>query len=152
MMWLIIRTAFRKEHYVARQVEDMGFRAWVPAQIIVTRTAAGRRLTAKATQHVKELPILPRRLFAAVPMWAVHQAELDGLRYMEGFEQNAELCPVQIPDAEIARFKAAIDAENTAALALAQKASRRQKARWKALHDALAELIEQAKGQLEAAA
>jgi hypothetical protein len=57
-----------------------------------------------------------------------------------------------VPSAEIARFKAAIDAENTAALALAQKASRKQKAKWRSLHDALVDLIEQAKGQLEQAA
>jgi hypothetical protein len=152
-MWLIIRTDHQKEQYVARQIMFRGWDAWVPAQIIVCRPAIARRVSAKShLQTTKELPILPRRIFAAVPMWAVHQAELDGLRHMLGFEQNADQTLVQINDAEIKRFRAAIDAENMAAMALATKASRKQKQRWRSLHEALLDMIEAAKGQLEAAA
>jgi hypothetical protein len=151
--WLIIRTDHAKEAYVARQIMFRGWDAWVPAQIIVCRPSIARRVSAKShLQKTKELPILPRRVFAAVPMWAVHQAELDGLRHMVAFEQNADQSLVQINPAEIARFRAAIDAENTAALALAQKASRKQKAKWRSLHDALLDMIDAAKQQIEAAA
>jgi hypothetical protein len=152
-MWLVIRTDHGKEAYVARQVMFRGWDAWVPAQIIVCRPAIARRVSAKShLQKTKELAILPRRVFAAVPMWAVHQAELDGLRHMMGFEQNADQTLVQINDAEISRFRGAIDAENMAALALATKASRKQKQRWRSLHDALLDMIEAAKGQMEQAA
>jgi len=150
--WLIIRTDHAKEAYVARQIMFRGWDAWVPAQIIVSRNCISRAVTAKALQKTKELPILPRRIFAAVPMWAVYQAELDGLRHMVGFEQNADQSLVQINDAEISRFRAAIDAENMAALALANRASKRQKQRWRSLHDALVEMIDGAKNQMEQAA
>ena len=53
---------------------------------------------------------------------------------------------------EIKAFRAEIDRENTASLALAQRASRKQKAKWKSLHDALIEMIQGAKEQLEQAA
>jgi hypothetical protein len=59
---------------------------------------------------------------------------------------------IAIPDAEITRFRAAIDAENTASLALAQAKSRKQKAKWRSLKDALIDLVEGAKQQMEAAA
>jgi hypothetical protein len=59
---------------------------------------------------------------------------------------------VLIPDAQIAAFRAEIDRENTAALALMQAQSRKQKAKWKSLHDALVEMIDGAKTQMERAA
>jgi hypothetical protein len=67
-------------------------------------------------------------------------------------ERDSSSGAFSVPSAEIARFRAAIDAENTAALALAQKASRKQKARWRSLHDALLDLIEGAKQSMEQAA
>jgi len=152
LSWLIIRTDFRKEAYVARQIANMGFPAWVPCQLVASRPGIARRVTARAAVAVKELPVLPRRLFAAVPSWAVSQAELDGIRHMEAIERNAELLPVWIPDGQIAAFKAEIDRENTAALALMQARSRKQKAKWKDMRTALLDMIHQAKGQMEQAA
>ena len=154
-MWLILRTDHAKEHYVARQVANMGYQVWVPSQIIVCRPTVARRVSTKAhLRKIKELPILPRRFFACIVDYHDRetQSELISLRHCAGFERDSEQRLAVIPDAEITAFRAAIDAENTAALALAQKASRRQKAKWKSLHDALMELIQGAKEQLDAAA
>jgi hypothetical protein len=60
--------------------------------------------------------------------------------------------PVVIPDSQISAFRAVIDAENRAALALSQSASRKQKAKWRDLREALLEMVDQAKAQLEQAA
>jgi hypothetical protein len=151
--WLIIRTDYRKEHYVAAQIRNMGFAAWVPCQMISTRLGIGRRKLSAPAVAIRELPVLPRRLFAAVPMWAVYQHELDGIRHCQGFEQNADQMVVQIPDNQITAFRAEIDRENTAALALMQaRNSRKQKAKWRSLKDALVEMVESAKTQMEQAA
>lgn len=150
-MWLIIHTNHAKEGFVARQIGLMGYDAWVPAQIVVARPHTARKVTAKAhLQKIRELPILPRRLFAAVPVHV--QDELQRIRHLVGIERDGQMLPVQISHAQIIAFRAEIDRENTAALALAQKASRKQKAKWKTLQEALLEMIEQAKEQLVQAA
>lgn len=150
MTWLIIRTDHAKEHYVAQQIAMLGFDAWVPCQIIVTRPAMSRRVTAVANQRIKELPILPRRIFAAVPV--ALQGEVSKIRHLVAVERDGASEAICVSSAEMTRFRAAIDAENTAAMALAQKASRKQKQRWKQLKDALLDLIDSAKEQLERAA
>ena len=150
-MWILLRSDAHKEHYVARQVSLLGFQAWVPCQIIACRPQVSRRITAKAhLSKLRELPILPRRLFAEVPVWL--QTELEGIRHLDGIERDAASMPLQIPPSQIAAFRAEIDRENTAALALAQKASRRQKAKWRDMKDALLDLISTAKETLEEAA
>ena len=152
-MWLIIRTDFRKEHYVAQQIKALGFPCWVPSQIIVVRDCRGRRVTARAQmQSIRDLPILPKRIFAAVPSWALLQGELDHIRHLVAVERDADQRPVSVPDSQITAFRAEIDRVNTASLALAQRAGRKQKAQWKSLHDALLELIEGAKQTMEQAA
>lgn len=149
--WLIIRTDYRKEHYVAQQIRNAGFDAWVPVQIIAARPQIARRITAKAQlQTIKEIPVLPRRLFAAVPV--ALQAELEGVRHLVAIERNAALEAISVPFNQIHAFRVEIDRENTAALALSQRASRKQKAKWKSLHDALVEMIDGAKAHLEQAA
>lgn len=151
MSWLIIRTDHRKEAYVAAQIRNAGFDCWIPVQIITARPQIARRITAKAhIQTIKELPILPRRLFAAVPE-ALH-AELEGIRHLVAIERNADQEAICVPHSQITAFRAEIDRENTAALALSQRASRRQKAKWKSLHDALVEMIDGAKQVMEQAA
>jgi hypothetical protein len=88
---------------------------------------------------------LPCRLFAAVPSWAVSQTELDGIRHLKAIERTAEQLPVWIPSDQIDAFRAEIDRENTATLALARARDRKQKAKWRSLHDALLDMIEEAK-------
>lgn len=151
MTWIIVKTDFRKEHYVARQIAAMGFQAWVPSQIIIVRDNRGRRVMARSQlQTVKELPILPKRLFAAVPV--ALQADLEAIRHLAGIERDADQRAVSVPMSQITAFRAEIDRENTASLALAQRAGRKQKAKWKSLHDALLEMIEGAKQAMEQAA
>ena len=150
-MWLILRTDARKEAYVARQVQSLGFEAWLPVQLVACRPQIARRITAKAQlAKIREIPILPRRVFAAIPV--ALQAEVSKVRHLVAIERNAAQEAISVPSSQIAAFRAEIDRENTAALALASRPSRKQKAKWKSLHDALCEMIQTAKEQLEAAA
>ena len=151
MSWLILRTDARKEAYVAQQIRNAGFDAWIPVQIITARPQIARRITAKAhIQTIRELPILPRRLFAAVPE-ALH-AELEGIRHLVAIERNADQEAVSVPHSQLHAFRVTIDAENTAALALSQRACRKQKAKWRSIHEALVEMIDGAKQVIEQAA
>jgi hypothetical protein len=155
LSWLILRTDFRKEHYVATQIRNMGLPAWVPCQMISTRLGIGRRKLSAPAVAIKELPILPRRLFVTGPGILDRElhSELRTLRHVEALEMGMDQRLVLIPDAQIAAFRAEIDRENTAALALMQaRNSRKQKAKWKSLHDALVEMIQGAKNQMEQAA
>lgn len=152
-MWLIIRTDHAKEQFVARQIQNLTWDAWVPTQTVVCRPTIARRVSAQAQlRAIKHLPILPRRIFAAVPVWAVLQGELAHIRHLVAVECGGDSRPLSVPSEQVKLFRETIDKENTAALALAQKASRKQKAKWRSLHDALLDMIEQAKGQLEQAA
>lgn len=151
--WLILRTDPRKEHYVAAQIRKLTWDAWVPIQIITARPHGVRKVTAKAQlRTTREVPLLPRRVFAAVPPWAVLQGELDHIQHLVGIQRNADQEAVSVSSSQIHAFRVAIDNENTAALALSQRASRKQKAKWKSLHDALVEMIQGAKQTLEEAA
>ena len=120
--WVIVRTDFRKEHYVASQIANRGFTAWHPVQIIAARPAIARRVTAKAQLRAyREVAILPRRVFACLPAASVD--DLQGIRHLVGVEFDGDMRPVVIPDSQISAFRAVIDAENRAALALSQTAA-----------------------------
>jgi hypothetical protein len=80
------------------------------------------------------------------------EADLLKIRHLVALERDAALDPVSVPGNQIDAFRAEIDRENTAALALMQARSRKQKAKWKSLHDALVEMIDGAKNQMEQAA
>jgi hypothetical protein len=81
------------------------------------------------------------------------EADLLKVRHLVALERDAALDPVSVPGNQIDAFRAEIDRENTAALALMQaRNSRKQKAKWRSLHEALVEMIEGAKNQMEAAA
>ena len=144
-MWLIIRTDFRKEHYVAQQIRNAGFDAWVPCEVRTHRIC--RHVKRRETTYH---PILPKTLFAAVPMALV--GELLGVRHLTAVERNAAQEPVSVPSSQIHAFRVEIDKLNDAALALSQTASKKQKAKWKALKEGLAEALEQAKQMMEQAA
>jgi hypothetical protein len=151
--WLILRTDHQKEAYVARQIQNLGFDAWNPVQIITCRPHHVRKVTSRIQlRPIKEISILPRRIFAAVPVWAVLQGELAHIRHLVAIEHGSDSRPLSVPSEQIAAFRAEIDRENTASLALAQRASRKQKAKWRSLHDALLDMIDSAKQQLEQAA
>jgi hypothetical protein len=150
MSWLIVRTDARKESYVAAQIAGHGHDAWVPAQMIPVRPHGARKLTAKAGVTIKELPILPRRVFVQVD-W--HEANsFASIRHVQGVERDGEERVILIPDAQVASFRAEIDRENTSALALAQARSRKQKAKWRSLQEGLIDLIDSAKQKMSQAA
>ncbi len=151
MNWLILRTDARKEQYVAAQLRNLGFNAWVPVQLAPSRPAKTRRSMAISNvRKVTETPVIPKLLFAAVPV--ALEADLMRIRHLVAVEHDADSRPACVPSRQVEAFRAAIDAENTAALALASRPNREQKARWKSLKDGLLEAIEQAKQQMEQAA
>lgn len=138
---------------MARQIKALTFDAWNPVQIVACRPHHARKVTSRVQiRTIKEVSLLPRRIFAAVPVWAVLQGELAHIRHLVAVEHGPDSLPLCVPDAEISRFRAAIDAENTASLALAQAKSRRQKAKWRDMRAGLLELIEGAKQTMEQAA
>ena len=152
--WFILRTDARKEAYVAQQIRNAGFESWHPVQVIACRPAIARRITAKTQlKAYREIAILPRRLFVqADVLYGGALVDALQIRHCLGFERDGYSATINIPDAQIAAFRAVIDAENRAALALSQSASRRQKQKWRSLHDALVEMIDAAKTELEQAA
>lgn len=144
--WLIIRTDLARELSVAREIERMGFPAWVPMEVTskrIHRTSKTRATTSK--------PILPKTLFAAIP---VHQeADIAGIRYMTGVEHDAYSAPLQIPAIQITIFRDAIDKANQDTMALHALCNpRRKREKWRDLKDGLLELVKQAAERLDVAA
>lgn len=154
--WIVIRTDHRKEAYVASQAELRGFTAWVPMQIIAARPQVARKLTAKAHASViRHIPVLPRRVFVQMPSGfntEAVQADLGKIRHMVAVERNGALEAVSVASGAIEVFRAEIDRMNTAALALATKPTRKDKAKWKSLKEGLEEAIAMGKQQMEVAA
>jgi len=151
--WVIIRTDFRKEGYVAQQIRNLTFDAWHPVQVIACRPSIARRVSSKAQLRAyREISILPRRIFASVPVWALLQGELSHIRHLVAIEHGADSRPLSVPHEQIAAFRAEIDAANAAEIALRSRAGRKSKAKWKKLHDGFREMLEQAKSSMELAA
>lgn len=146
--YLVIRTDDRKEAYVAHQIVIMGYDAWVPVQIELSRPRVARRFTsAKALATTKDIRILPKRLFAAIPV--ALEADLLKIRYCVAVERDSSLMPLQAPANQVARFRREVDQLNAETMALARMAqTRKTKAKWRSLKDALeglmkAETVEQ---------
>ena len=151
MQWLIVRTAYRKEIAVATQIEKKRFPVWVPLQIITKRpTAARRHMDRSNTLIEQKRPVCPSLLFAAVPVDEVDR--ILGIRHLDRIEQTYENTWALVPDAEIAAFRAAVDAENLAAQMLTAAAQRKRKAKWRSLQDAMEDLVRVVKGPMEQAA
>jgi len=156
MSWLIVRTAARKEAAVAEAIRGLGFEAWVPTQMIASRPGISRRVTLKAhLVKIREIALLPRRVFVKLPenslAYALY-ADIMGVRYLSGLELGPASRPLLIDSEQLIRFKAAIDSENSAALALASKPDRKRKARWRSLQDGLLDAILDAKKEIDMAA
>lgn len=149
--WLIVRTEFRREQAVAVQISKKGFPVWVPLQIIRQRHPAARRhMDRSNTFQIKDRPVCPSLFFAAVPVDVVDR--ILGIRSLDRIEQTCEGTWAVVPDNQVQAFREAIDRENAATLALSQTASRKNKAKWRSLQDALMELVEGAKQTMEQAA
>jgi hypothetical protein len=150
LSWIIIRTDARKEHFVAAQIRDMGFQSWVPCQMIASRPGISRRVTAKAAVQIKELPILPKLLFAEMDVFDA--PAIMGIRHFKEIIRDNEERIVCIPASQISRHREALEQENASTLALVAAKSRRQKARWRSLKDALLDLVDSARQKMGEAA
>ena len=151
MQCLIVRTEFRREQAVAIQIAKKGFPVWVPVQKIRQRpTAARTHMDRSNTFQIKDRVVYPSLFFAAVPVEQIDR--ILGLRGLDRVEQTSEGTWALVPDDQVRAFRDAIDRENAAALALAQSASRKNKAKWRSLQDALKELVDGAKQVMEQAA
>jgi hypothetical protein len=151
LTWIIIRCAQSKEAYVTRQIALMGFDAWLPVQHVYSKPAVARRFTSqKALVKYRELPVLPKCLFAAVPTG--RHGDLQAIRYFASIERDGASLALQIPDIQIRIFRAAIDDMNAAAERHNAVITRKTKAKWRNMHDALQGLIAQAKTEMEIAA
>lgn len=151
MNWLIVRTEFRRELAVSIQIAKKGFPVWVPVQKIRQRPVAARQhMDRSNTFQIKDRAVCPSLFFAAVPVEQIDR--ILGLRGLDRVEQTSEGTWALVPDEQVRVFREAIDRENAAALALAQSASRKNKAKWRSLQDALKELVDGAKQVMEQAA
>ena len=150
-MWLIIRTKYQKELAVSIQIAKKGYAVWVPVQKIRQRPVAARQhMDRSNTFQIKDRAVCPSLFFAAVPVEQIDR--ILGLRGLDRVEQTSEGTWALVPDNQVQAFREAIDRENAAALALAQSASRKNKAKWRSLQDALKELVDGAKQVMEQAA
>lgn len=137
MDWVIVRTKYGKEHYVANAIARMGFPAWVPVEIRSYRTTGNRR-----TRHrtLIEVPLLPKTMFAALPE-ALH-SDLQAVRYYTSLERDEALEALKIEDWEMAAFRTEVEASNEQERDRQKRqASRPKKRQWIAAPTALAELL-----------
>jgi hypothetical protein len=152
LSWLIVKTTARKESAVAEAIRGLGFEAWVPCQLVPVRQHASRRVTSKAhLVKIREIALLPRRVFVKLPenslAYALY-ADIMGVRYLSGLELGPASTPIRIDSEQLIQFKDAIDGENTAALALVAAKTRKQKAQWRSLQEALIDLVDSAKKKM----
>lgn len=172
--WIVIRTDVRKEDYVCRQIAQRGFDAWVPTEVIRCRTGASRRHTsAKTVIATRELPVLAKTLFAAIPIDRIPDLRIRHLKAIHCYNGEHEIVetwtdangikkwrfnrvqasmPTLIPHAQIKIHRDAIDVLNREVLALAAIQTRKQKAKWRDLKSALQELLKPEAGKMEEAA
>jgi hypothetical protein len=137
MHWIIVRTKLSKENQVANAIlRQFACPTWVPVEIRSYRTAIGRRTRRR---EAKEIPLLPKCLFAAIPS-AVH-GDLQALRYFDRLERDlATGEPFLIPHNQVMAFRQAIEAENEIERQRAAKAAALPKkaSKWVALTPATA--------------
>ena len=137
MDWIIVRTKYGKEHYVANAISRMGFSAWVPTEIRSYRTTGNRR-----TRHrtLIEVPLLPKTLFAAIP--EALQRDLGTVRYYTSLERDEALEALKIEDWEMAAFRTEVEASNEQERDRQKRqATRPRKRQWMAAPAALQELL-----------
>ena len=108
----------------------MGYHAWVPVLVRSYRTAAHGRSRIRA---IKELPILPKFLLAAIP--ATVHGDLGAVRYFDRIERDIALAPLKIPSWQVEQFATELQAINDAETARARRltAAKPDKTRWQRL-------------------
>lgn len=149
--WLIIRTDRAKELYVCRQIALAGYDAWCPMEVRMVRPGIARRVSAMS--HVRRevhMPVLPKMLFAAVPVAA--EADIARIRHLEHIERDGQSVALRVAGNEVLRFKAEIDRLNEATRALNAISTRKTKQVWRNMRDALMEITARAGQTVEQAA
>lgn len=107
MDWIIVRTKYGKENYVANAISRMGFPAWVPVEIRSHRTNLNRKSNHRT---LIEVPLLPKTLFAGLPE-ALH-SDLQAVRYYDRLERDEALEALKIEDWEMTAFRAEVEYHN----------------------------------------
>lgn len=127
--WIIIRTARQKEAFVARAIERMGYETFVPT---ICSSHRVHRLTKK--RIITESVVLPRRLFAAVPVPV--ETDLAGIQYLDEVRRDACGTAWRVPDWEVRLFAARLAEYNADVTALTNIGrSPRKRRRWAPLED-----------------
>lgn len=117
----------------------------------MVRPGIARRVSAMS--HVRRevhMPVLPKMLFAAVPVAA--EADLAGIRHLEHIERDGQSVALRVAGNEVLRFKAEIDRLNEATRALNAISTRKTKQVWLNMRDALLEITARAGQTVEQAA
>ena len=133
--WVIVRTALAKEFYVARQIELMGFSAWVPIEY-----STARIFRKSKTRKLIERPVLSKCLLCDVPTG--RHGDLQRIRYYDSVQRDTGSQPLLIPFHEIQRFREILDKHNAVIIALSLKTDSKTKAKWKSMRDALKEMLD----------
>lgn len=111
MTYIIVISKRGDELTLSRQIESIGFTAYVPMQVRYHRITPGAPASKHRRERKWETPVLPGVVFAAVP-GAAH-GRLQSLR---GYSHIYRLSPLDGPaivtDEQLAYFRDTVDAEN----------------------------------------
>jgi hypothetical protein len=146
-MWIILRTDAAKEAYCADQVQQAGFKAWAPAEVRYVRKHPKSKALVK-----REFPVLPRRIFVLDP-GGTASGNLLYIRHIVAVERDSSLAPLKIDSSAIDVFRSEIDRVNLEVMAMARMvATRKERSKWRSLHDGLLDVIRKASGGIDAVA
>ncbi len=111
--WTIIRTDYKREEAVAREI-GKHFPAWVPMiAYIHARKLPSQK---KAIISLKTRPLMATYLFAAVPGCSLGELQaIDGYRRYEC--HSGSWVPLTVPETQLAAFRGMIDGENAGVVA-----------------------------------
>lgn len=106
--WIIVKSEYKHELAVSRQIEAMGYPAWVPMEVRFHRITTPSKVK---RAHTWEAPVIPTVLFAAVPV-AV-QGQLVSLRGCHSLHRpDAVSAPFLIAPEQIEAFRDMVALEN----------------------------------------
>ena len=109
MSWLIIRSEFKREVSLARQIEALGFPAWVPMETRFHRVTGPSKVK---RARIWETPVIATVLFAAVPK--ASWGDVMACRYFRDFHRpNAASEPYSVSPEQITAFRDMVERENT---------------------------------------
>lgn len=145
--WFILRLKEHdKERYVEAAINRIeGWSAWTPMEVRMARISPRHK-----ARREFENALLPKRLFAAFP--AHLQPEVLRIRYVDSIERGSDFLPLLVPSRQLDLFRSTIADMNARIRALKTATTKKDKARWKSMKEALEALINEAKEEKEMAA